>query len=182
MRFNIHGKDIQVTPALRQHVEQKVGKIERYFDNVDMIAQVTLSVEKDRHIVEVTVPLGGFILRGEEATGDMYASVDSVIEKLERQIRKYKTRLIRRTRQAAGRRQVEVGAGGFEAEEEGEEGEPRIVRIKRFPLKPMTPEEAVIQMNLVGHDFFVFTNGDTGLVNVVYRRHDGNYGLIEPDA
>ena len=173
MRITVKGKNIAVTPALRQYVEKKLSKLERYFENIDE-AIATLSVEKERHIVEVTVPLnGGMLLRGEEETNDMYASVDLVMEKLERQIEKHKTKIARKMKDG---KLLDLAAGQEKAAEE----EPRLVRTKRFAMKPMPVEEAILQMNLLGHDFFVFSNAETEEVNVVYRRRDGNYGLIEP--
>ena len=173
MRITVKGKNIAVTPALRQYVEKKLSKLERYFENIDE-AIATLSVEKERHIVEVTVPLnGGMLLRGEEETNDMYASVDLIMEKLERQIEKYKTKIARKMKDG---KLLDLAAGQEKAAEE----EPRLVRTKRFAMKPMPVEEAILQMNLLGHDFFVFSNAETEEVNVVYRRRDGNYGLIEP--
>lgn len=174
MRITVKGKNIAVTPALRQYVEKKLSKLERYFDNIDE-AITTLSVEKERHIVEVTVPLnGGMLLRGEEETNDMYASIDLVVEKLERQIEKYKTKIARKMKDGKL-----LDLAPSQEKSAGEE-EPRLVRTKRFAVKPMTVEEAILQMNLLGHDFFVFSNAETEEVNVVYRRRDGNYGLIEP--
>lgn len=173
MQFSIRGKNIEVTGALKQYVEKRVGKIEKYF-GLPLAAQVTLSVQKDRHIVEVTVPLDSVLLRGEEETDDMYSSIDLVVEKLERQIEKYKTRINRKL-QVVKTKTGQAGAG------EADEEEPQVVKVKRFPIKPMAVDEAVMQMNLIGHDFFVFTNAETEQVNVVYRRRDGNYGLIEPD-
>lgn len=174
MKVTVRGKNINITNALREHVERKVGKIEKYFDNLDSVeAQVTLNVEKGRHIVEVTVPLNGMILRGEEETGDMYASVDLVMEKLEKQIDKYKAKINRK-------RQLGLGVP-IEEKYRNEDNGPRIVRTKRFAIKPMPVEEAVMQMELLGHDFFVFSNSETEDVNVVYKRKDGNYGLIEPE-
>ncbi len=176
MQITIRGKNIEVTPALRQHVERKIGKIGRYFET-PLTAQVTLIVEKDRHIVEVTVPLDGMLLRGEDETDDMYASIDSVVDKLERQIRKYKTRVNRRVRRTEGK-PLFVSSPDEEAVEY-EEG--RVVKTKRFAVKPMDVEEAILQMNLLDHDFFVFANAETQEVNVLYKRKDGNYGLIEPN-
>ncbi len=160
---------MEITGALKEYVEKRLGKLERYLDNLGD-AQVTLTVEKDSHRIEVTIPINGMILRGEEATGDMYASADMVVEKLEKQIEKYKGRLVKRTGKAAvDNRQAVVGEDG-----------PRVVRTKRFAIKPMAVDEAVLQMNLLGHSFFVFSNAETDQVNVVYKRKDGNYGLIEP--
>jgi len=176
VNFAIRGKNLDVTPALKQHVEKKVGKIARYFEDLPINAQVTLSVEKDRHIVEVTVLLDGIVIRGEEATEDMYSSVDLAVDKLERQIKKYKTRINRKLRYK------DAKLAEAHADEGEEEEEPQIVKVKRFAMKPMSAEEAVMQMNLVGHDFYVFRNAETEEVNVVYRRRDGNYGLIEPEV
>ncbi|MCR4397990.1 MAG: ribosome-associated translation inhibitor RaiA [Firmicutes bacterium] len=171
MHITVRGKNMEVAPALRDYVEKRLGKIEKYFDYA-LAPQVTLSVERERHIVEVTVPINGMLLRGEEETGDMYSAVDLVLEKIEKQIEKYRTRLTRRPRNAG------------KDEESGyinSSNEPRVVRVKRFAVKPMTVEEAVLQMNLLGHDFFVFRNAESEEVEVVYRRKDGNYGLIEPE-
>lgn len=173
MQIALRGKNIELTEPLRNYVEKKIGKIERYFNRPPFTAQVALSVEKGRHIVEVTVPLDGMLLRGEESSEDMYASIDGVVDKLERQIMKFKTRVNRRARRDAA-------APIFIGNDEDEGEEPLIVRTKKFDLKPMEPEEAILQMNLLGHDFFVFANASTNQVNVVYRRKGGNYGLIEP--
>ncbi|MEW6081188.1 MAG: ribosome-associated translation inhibitor RaiA [Bacillota bacterium] len=173
MHIAVRGKNVEVTDALKEYVEKKVGKIEKYF-NSPLSAQVTLGIERGRHIVEVTVPVDSMLLRGEEDATDMYASVDLVVEKIERQIRKYKTRLNRKLRYTMAREPAGV-------QPELEEEETRIVKVKKVPVKPMSPEEAVMQMNLIGHDFYVFANGETGDVNVVYKRKDGNYGLIEPN-
>lgn len=170
--IRIHGKNIDVTPALREYVEKKFGRFDKYFDETLQV-QVGMEVERDHHIVEVTVPVAGYILRGEEASPDMYASVDLVWDKLERQIHKYKTRLNRKPRQqsAAARRQ-----------EAGPSAEvPRdVIRVKRFPIKPMSLDEALLQIDLLGHDFYVFRNADSDDLNVIYRRRDGGFGLIEP--
>ena len=177
--FTIRGKNIEITPSLREYVEKRVGKVTKYFEKVGEIT-VLLTVSKGRHIVEVTVPIqGGIVLRGEEATMDMYTSIDLVVEKLERQIHKQKTKLARRFR-----------GGGFKAEviEEQEKDHPvdkrdesaeyPVVKTKRFVVKPMDVQEAIMQMNLLDHNFFVFRDSETEEVNVVYRRTDGNYGLI----
>jgi putative sigma-54 modulation protein len=174
MQVAIRGKNVEVTPALRNYIRRKVGKLERFVDH-PLSAQVTMEVERGRHIVEVTAALNGLLLRGEEASGDMYASIDLVADKLERQIMKYRTRFLRR--RTEGRDE----AAATVEREAAEETEGRIVKVKRFMLKPVTPEEAVVQMNLLGHDFFVFVSADTDQVNVVYRRKDGNYGLISPE-
>lgn len=172
MNVIISGKNIQVSPALKDHVERRIGKLEKFIPFNE--AQVTLSVEKDRHKVEVTIPINNYLLRGEEETGDMYASVDMVIDKLERQMRKHKTKISKKNRS-------ETIRNAEPASESYEDSEPRIVRSKRFLMKPMSAEEAVLQMNLLGHDFYVFSNAETDQVNVVYKRKDGDYGLIEPE-
>ncbi|MEW6106720.1 MAG: ribosome-associated translation inhibitor RaiA [Bacillota bacterium] len=181
MEITIKGKNVEVTKALRDYAEKKVSKIQRFFEGDMIDAQVTMGIEKGLHIVEVTMQINGLLLRGEEKTGDMYASVDGAVDKIERQIRKYKTRINRRLRQI-GTHLVEAA---FAPEEPGVaeevEEEARIVRTKRFAMKPMSVQEAVMQMELLGHDFYVFSNAETEEVNVVYRRKDGNYGLIEPE-
>lgn len=176
MQITVRGRNVDITDSLRDYVEKKVGRLERQFDNA-VAATVTMSVERDRHTVEVTMPLNGMVLRGEETTGDMYSAVDLVVDKLERQIAKYKTRISRRLR--SGDEKLAAEANGPEADRD--DREPRIVRTKRFNLKPMTLDEAVLQLGLIGHDFFIFTNADTDRINVLYRRRDGNYGLIEPE-
>jgi len=172
MNINVRGKNVQVTPALKDHVEKRIGKLGRFFDT-DQEAQVTLTVEKDRHKIEVTMPLNGYLLRGEEETGDMYVSIDLVIDKLEKQVEKYKTKTSRKIRDVGNVKEIPSLT-------EVTEEEPRLVRTKRFAFKPMPIEEAILQMNLIGHSFFVFSNAETEEVNVVYKRKDGNYGLIEP--
>lgn len=174
MLITVRGKNVEVTPALREYVEEKVGRLSRYLDNIRE-AIATLSVEKERHTIELTVFVNGIILRAEETSNDMYASMDLVEEKLERQVEKHKTRL---------NRKVSLKGELLPAEEilktaKTEMG--KVVRTKRFAIKPMDSEEAVLQMDLLGHDFFVFFNSQTEEVNVVYKRKDGNYGLIEPE-
>lgn len=172
MKVQVRGRNINVTDALKDYVVKRVGKLDRYIDNFGD-AQVTLTVEKDSHRIEVTIPINGMILRGEETTGDMYASTDLVVDKLEKQIEKYKGRLQKRVARPANDRPV----ASYIPDDEG----PRLVRTKRFAIKPMPVEEAILQMNLLGHSFFVFSNAETEQVNVVYKRKDGNYGLIEPE-
>lgn len=176
MAVTVRAKNFEITPALKEHVEKRIGKIVRYFDSLEEIV-VLLSIEKDRHIVEVTVPVGGMLLRGEEATTDMYASVDLVTEKLEKQIDKYKTRIARKMRNGVFKNKFQVSSSPAEADTD----EFRIVKTKRFFVKPMSVEEAMLQMNLINHDFYVFTNSETEEVNVLYRRKDGHFGLIEPE-
>lgn len=177
MKIIARGKNIPVTEGLKQHIEKRIGKLEKYFEE-DTEAQVTLSVAKDTHIVEVTVLLnGGLLLRAEEESADMYASIDQVVEKLERQTRKYKTRVNRKSRQESIKDFNGTSAPVVEEITE----EPKIARVKKFNMKPMMVDEAILQMDLLGHDFFVFIDGETEDVNVVYRRKNGDYGLIEPE-
>ncbi len=177
MRIMVRGKNIEVTDALRDYVTKRLSKLEKFFELDD--AQVTLFVERENHVVEVTIPINGMILRGEEETGDMYSSIDLVVDKLEKQLEKYKTKLLDRRPKNQPVPGKALPAELTSSTAETEEG-PRIVRTKRFTVKPMAVDEAVMQMNLLGHSFFVFTNADTEDVNVVYRRKDGNYGLIDP--
>lgn len=166
------GKNMEVSEYLRDLADKKIAKLERYFPS-DTEVQVTMSVEKNRHIIEVTIPYAGGIIRGEEVTSDMYASIDNVIAKLEKQIVRNKSKLERSLR-------YEGEPSDYDYEED-EDDEPRIVRVKRFSMKPMSVEEAALQMELLGHSFFVFTNDRTEEMNVLYRRKDGNYGLIEAE-
>jgi putative sigma-54 modulation protein len=176
MQINIRGKNMQITPALQEYAEKRLSKLEKFL-NFEGEVQATLSVVKEDHIVDVTISIGGLLLRGEEATQDMYASIDLVVDKLERQIHKYKTKINRKLRQKGLKELNEKYINRALAQEEEE---PRIVKTKRFVMKPMPLEEAVLQLNLLGHDFFVFTNAETEEINVLYKRKDGNYGLIEP--
>lgn len=175
MKFIIVGKNISVTPGLRETVENKLGKLERYF-TPDTEIHVTLSVQKERQKIEVTIPVKGNIIRSEQESNDMYISIDLVEEVIERQLRKYKNKLIAR-HQEGNNFNKEL----FESEETFDDDEIRIVRTKKFGIKPMYPEDACVQMELLGHDFFVFYNAESDDVCVVYRRKDGSFGLIEPD-
>lgn len=175
MKVLVRGRNVEVTDALKDYVAKRVGKLDKYLDDLEE-AQVILSVENQSHKVEVTIPLYGMIIRGEESTGDMYTSVDMVLDKLEKQIEKYKGKIMRRRQQ----NDQKAVAEALEPEQEGEEG-PKVVRTKRFPVKPMAVDEAILQMDLLGHSFFVFPNAETEQINVLYRRKDGNYGLIEPE-
>lgn len=182
----VAGKHMQVTPALREYAEEKLGRIVRYFDQVHD-AQVVLSVERSgdlgkAQVVEVTVHGDGVVLRGEEASSDMYASIDLVAEKLKKQIEKYRSKLIDRRRIAESRKKTAQIAASRRALRRLDAREPQVVRVKRFAMKPMTAEDAALQMELLGHDFFVFRNAKTMEVNVVYRREAGNYGVIEPES
>ncbi|MCR8632398.1 ribosome hibernation-promoting factor, HPF/YfiA family [Paenibacillus radicis (ex Xue et al. 2023)] len=178
MKFNIRGENIEVTEALRDYVEKKLTKLERYFEAPPTSeVYVTLSVIKGMQTVEVTIPLTGVMLRAEEKNNDMYASIDLVCDKLERQIRKHKTKVNRKIRQEGGIRDILKVDTPVQFEEDDDY---ELVRTKSFTLKPMDIEEAILQMNMVGHSFFVFSNMLTEQVNVVYKRQDGKYGLIEP--
>ena len=174
MRITITGKNIDITPGLRQAVEDKLSKLERYFTpETDVI--VTLSVEKERQKIEVTIPVKGNIIRSEQVSNDMYVSIDLVEEVIERQLRKYKEKIVAK----------QQDGGNFKKEFLEKESEPfdevRIIRTKRFDMKPMYPEDACVQMELLGHSFFVFQNAETDEVNVVYKRKGNTYGLIEPE-
>ncbi len=176
MKFKITGKNFDVTEALKDRVNKKLGKLEKFF-NPQTEAQVTMSIQRNRHILEVTIPFGGITLRAEVAGEDMYACIDKAEDILERQIRKNKTRLSKRLHSGAFEQPDAFRADTFVEEET----EFRVVRTKKFAVKPMPVEEAILQMNLLGHEFFMFSNAETNQVNVVYKRKDGNYGLIEPE-
>lgn len=176
MKLMITGKNIVLTDALKDVVEKKLSKLEKYF-SPEQEAHVTLSVQKNRQIIEVTIPFNGMILRGEESSGDMYTSIDNVVEKIERQIIKHKTKLQKRVRNGETLKFLDIPE--YRDYDEDEEG--KIVKRKRFSVKPMDVEEAILEMELLGHNFFVFRNANTEEVNVVYKRKDGNYGIIEPE-
>ncbi|MET3576807.1 ribosome hibernation-promoting factor, HPF/YfiA family [Bhargavaea ullalensis] len=184
--FNIRGENIEVTPAIREYVEKKIQKLERYFtDEVNATAHVNLKVYNDRQTkVEVTIPMKNLTLRAEERNSDMYAAVDLITDKLERQIRKYKTRVNRKFREREG---VASYFNTFSEEssattESDTESEFDVVRTKQFNLKPMDQEEAILQMNMLGHSFYIFTDAESNGTNIVYKRKDGKYGLIETEA
>ena len=176
MKFVFTDKKVNLPNKVHAYAEKKVGKLDRYF-KTEADASITFSVEKDRNVCEVTVRAGSMIFRASESTSDMFASIDAAVATLERQIRKNKTRLAKRLREDAFERTVdEVSTFVPEPEEE----DFQIVRTKKFPLKPMTVEEAILQMNLLEHTFFAFRNEDSdGAFAVVYKRNDGGYGLIE---
>lgn len=176
MDINFKSRNFEITDALKAYMEKKLARLVKYFEPEKIESQVMMSMQKGIHTVEVMVNVRGLLLRSEEKTGDMYASIDGSIDKLERQIHKFKTRINRKGREVQPQAPVVSGTLPDEVQE------PMIVKTKRFAYKPMTAEEAVMQMDLLGHDFFVFTNtNDKGHVCVVYRRKDGNYGLIEPE-
>lgn len=181
MQLTITGRHMGVTPAIREYAEEKVGKVARIHDRDDMSIEVVLHVEKNpanknRDVAEVTAHLKGLVVRAEEAAPDMYAAIDLVAEKLERQMKKYKTKLKDKRN---GKAAVKTAAGDIELPTEPVEPEATIVRTKVVDSKPMSEDEAMLQLELLGHDFFVFTHADTDAVNVLYRRNDGNYGLIQ---
>ncbi|HLR65150.1 MAG TPA: ribosome-associated translation inhibitor RaiA [Pseudogracilibacillus sp.] len=181
MNYIIRGENIEVTQAIRDFVESKISKLNRYFDTPPTSdVHVNLSVYNNEQQIEVTIPMPNLLLRAEEQNADLYAAIDLVVDKLERQIRKHKTKVNRKFRQEGSVKHIfaELEKEAGKAEEESDEIE--IVRTKRFNLKPMDSEEAVLQMDMLGHAFFVFTNAETDATNVVYRRKDGKYGLIEP--
>lgn len=174
MKYTISGKNIEVTEGLKSAVKDKLGKLERYF-TPDTEVVVTLSVEKERQKIEVTIPVKGNIIRSEQVSNDMYVSIDLVEEVIERQLRKYKEKIIARHQEG----------GNFKKEFIEKETEPleevKIIRTKHFDMKPMYPEDACVQMELLGHSFFVFNNAETEEINVVYKRKGNTYGLMEPE-
>lgn len=187
MNLSIRGENLKVTPSLRTYTEKKIMKLERYFDSPLMTeAHVNMHVHNNTQVIEVTIPLQGLLLRAEEAQMDMYAAIDSVVEKLERQIRKYKTKVNRKHRQKITRGYEQIAVGEtpvpfYEDDEDVLESDFDVVRRKRFTLKPMDVDEAIMQMDMLGHDFFVFANSVSGETSVVYCRKDGRYGLIEKE-
>lgn len=184
MNLTVKGRNVEVTDALREYVDKRFKKLEKYFTK-ELRGTVTLIVEKDSHIAEATIPINRYILRAEDASGDMYTSIDSVVEKIERQVRKYKTRINRKGKQT----EINIAevlaqnSSKLTEEEAAAEEEPdKIVKVKRFAVRMMDPEEAIMQMELLDHDFFVFLNSESDQVDVVYRRKDGRYGLIQPEV
>lgn len=175
MRYIISGKNIDVTEGLKNAVYDKIGRLEKYFTPETEI-HVTFSVEKERQKIEVTIPMKGNILRGEQESTDMYVSIDLVVEVIERQLKKYKTKL------AEKKQSIEYFKPEYLEDEDLDDEEIKIIRSKKFAVKPMDPEEACIQMELLGHNFFVFCNAETDQVNVVYKRKGNTYGLIEPEV
>ena len=171
MKINIHGRKLEVTEAIKNYVSEKLKRLDKYFENPDeMTATVVVKVRGNDQIIEVTVPSSKFTLRGEESHKDLYAAIDLVTDKIERQIRKNKTKIKKNFKE------VLVFNNDIE---EAEEDNSSIVKRKVVDMKPMNEEEALLQLNLVGHDFFVFNNTDTGNVSVIYKRKEGNYGIID---
>jgi len=179
IRFSIRGENIEVTDAIRDYVENKISKIEKYFhEDQELDARVNLKVYREKTSkVEVTLPLGEITLRAEDVSQDMYGSIDLVVDKIERQIRKNKTKIAKKHREKVATSQVFTAE--FEAEEAEETAVTKVVRTKHVTLKPMDLEEALLQMELLGHDFFIYTDADDNTTNVLYRREDGELGLLE---
>ena len=173
MKFNIHGSNLEITPSIKSYIENKLGKLDKYFESSDEItAKVVARVRGLDQIVEVTIPTKLATIRSEEYNPDLYAAIDLVVDKLERQIRKRKTRIKHKERI------IDYGFIDFEVEE-AEKDENKIVKRKTIDNKPMSEEEAILQMNLVDHDFFVFDNSDRNTISVIYKRKDGNYGILD---
>lgn len=180
-RYNVRGENIEVTVAIREYAEKKLSKLERFFDNVpEATAHVNLKVYTDKTAkVEVTIPLPYLVLRAEETSIDLYGSIDLVVDKLERQVRKYKTKINRKSREKGFA--PTSSPSMIEEDLDESNGQLEIVRTKRISLKPMDSEEAVLQMNMLGHNFFIFEDSETNGTSIVYRRKDGKFGLIETD-
>ena len=176
MKYVITGRNIEITDGLKSAIYEKIGKLERYFTE-DTQVHVTLSVEKERQKIEITIPVKGNIIRSEQTSNDMYVSIDLVEEIIERQLKKYKNRIVDK-KQARGN--LEFSQEYIDKDYEDND-EIEIIRTKRFGIKPMYPEDACVQMDLLGHNFFVFLNAETDEVNVVYKRKGNTYGLIEPE-
>ena len=176
MKFIISGKNIEVTEGIKAAIEEKLGRLDKYLVD-DTIVNVTLSVQKGRQKIEVTIPMKGHIIRAEEGSEDMYVSIDLVVDVIERQIRRYKKKLIDKKQAAIAFSQAFIE----DEEDTAYEDDIQIVKTKKFAMKPVNPEEACLQMEMLGHNFFVFLNSETEQVNVVYKRKNGTYGLIEPE-
>jgi putative sigma-54 modulation protein len=177
MLISITAKSVEVPANLKDMAERKLAKLERLLHRINSV-DITCSRERQWRVLEIMINADGLLVRGEDRAIDFQSALDRLFDKLERRIKKSRSRLIERSREAAGAR--EVGEALEETEDE-ESFEPRLVRSKRFTVKPMSPEEAAAEMELLGHDFYVFRNAETEQVNVLYRRKDGNYGLIEPE-
>ena len=175
MKFNIHGKKLDVTESIKNYIEEKIGRLDKYFENPDNItATVLIKLRGNEQVVEATINANKFMLRAEESHKDLYASIDKVSDKIERQIRKNKTRMSKKVNKDL----VKDFVLDFEVPEE-EENDNVIVKRKVIENKPMSEDEAILQMELIGHEFFAFKNVDTGDVNIIYKRKDGDYGIME---
>jgi putative sigma-54 modulation protein len=184
MKIVVKSKNLEITPALRTYAEKKITKFEKFITaangDYESLAEMMMRTEREVHIAELTIEFRGLVLRGEGRTDDMYNSIDEAVDKIERQWNKFKTRIHRRL-QGPKISEIAPPVDDGLRSPENLEREFRVVKIKRFDYKPMSVEEAIMQMELLGHDFFVFTNADDDEINVVYKRRDGNYGLIEPE-
>ena len=176
MKFNITGRNVNIGDRTREHIEKKIGKLSKFFVE-DTTAHVTVSSRKDDYIVEVSIPIKNTIIRAEESSSDLFVTIDLVEEILERQIKRHRAKLIDKTQSAASFSKLFIE----EEEPEAEEDEIRIEKVKKFDFKPMTAEEACLQMEMIGHSFFVFKDADTNETCVVYKRKNNSYGIIEPD-
>lgn len=181
LKFNIRGENVEVTESIRDYVVKRISKLQKFFeDSVEATAHVNLKVYPNRtYKVEVTIPLPYLTLRAEETSNDMYGSIDLVTDKLERQIRKYKTKVNRKSREKGLKNFEFISSDNDKSAEQDDEL--KIVRTKQVSLKPMDPEEAVLQMDMLGHNFFIFQDAETNGTSIVYRRNDGRYGLIEAE-
>lgn len=175
MRITITGKGMEVSEYLNEVAQKQAGKMSKYFPD-DTQMQINMSIHKNSHIVEVTIPWKGGTIRAEEISGDMYASINSALKKIEKQIIKHRRKLEKELKGG-----IDMSEYVYNEPGEVEEGNKEIVKTKRFAMKPMTVEEAIMQFELIDHPFYVFKNGNTGMINVLYSRHDGNYGLIEAE-
>ena len=178
METVIYGKNIQITDALEDSICKKLSKLDKYFSK-ELKAHVTVSVEKNNQIIEVEIPFDGIYLRAQERNSDLYIAIDSVVDKIYKQVRKQKTKLLNRYHNNKDNKNPVILFDNIEFDDSIEENEEKIVTVKKFPIKPMYKDEAILQMELMGHDFYVFMNAETNVVNVLYRRKLGNYGLIE---
>ena len=178
MQITITARNLEITEALKRYAEEKVARLQKFVDQITS-AHVILSIEKHRQIAEVTLRVRELTIRGEESSSNLYSAIDLVADKIERQILRYKEKILGHSGRGSGRLRTWGETAPAEAESFSEDG-PRIVKTKRFAMKPLSPDEAAVQMSLLGHNFFVFRNARTEEVNVLYRRQDGDYGLIEP--
>ncbi len=174
MRYNIHGEKVEITSAIRSYIEDKIGKLDKYFENSDSLdANVVIKVRGKSQKIEITIPAMHYTLRSEESHNDLYAAIDLTVDKLERQIRKNKTKINSRIKKNI------IKNFEMDLEDSFQEDNSSILKRKKIDMKPMDEEEAILQMNMLGHSFFVFKNVDTNSVCVLYLRKDGNYGIIE---
>jgi len=181
VRVKITGRHIEVSDALKEYLNKKLEHVRKYFDSI-IDANIILSVEKYRHVAEVTINVNGMTLHGEEETGDMYSSIDKVFDKIEKQLKKHRDKLTTKHHKASPNKSLKMKVDVLSGEDVEQFSEsPRVIRTKEFAIKPMDIEEVIVQMDLLNQNILVFTNSRTNRINVIYRRDDGNYGLIEPD-